>query len=145
MENRWSASVHGDRGSAASIAYPLLSRNWGREARESGKLKSDAIRKLGPTENPTILFSHLLRAILSRLAARSLLRSFSSLSRMAEIKPNHSLVVLTRAIERLTPLSLAASWDNVGVLAQAPYPAQANGVLCCIDRASHTILRMGSN
>lgn len=45
---------------------------------------------------------------------------------------------LSAAVEILTPLSLAErSWDNVGLLIEAPKPRQPTGpqqVFCCIDR-----------
>ncbi|KDE04193.1 hypothetical protein, variant 1 [Microbotryum lychnidis-dioicae p1A1 Lamole] len=61
--------------------------------------------------------------------------SFSSSSFSTVRSPvlNHLLA----AVERLTPLQLAGSWDNVGVMIEAPYPRQEikgkKQVLTCID------------
>lgn len=50
-----------------------------------------------------------------------------------------SLHHLQAAIQTLTPLSLAEnSWDNVGTIAEAPFPRVIQGikrVVCCVDCA----------
>lgn len=49
-----------------------------------------------------------------------------------------SLPHLSAAVQKLTPLSLAdKSWDNVGLLVEAPFPKKIDGVrkvFACIDR-----------
>jgi putative NIF3 family GTP cyclohydrolase 1 type 2 len=41
---------------------------------------------------------------------------------------------VSKAFESIAPLSLAESWDNVGILVQAPYPRpSADSVLLTID------------
>ncbi|SCV72995.1 BQ2448_6920 [Microbotryum intermedium] len=60
--------------------------------------------------------------------------SSSSFSTVRSPVLNHLLA----AVERLTPLQLAGSWDNVGVMIEAPYPREdikgKKQVLTCIDQ-----------
>lgn len=47
---------------------------------------------------------------------------------------NATLATLMRAMDRLAPLPLAdRSWDNVGLLLEAPSPRKGSGVHLCID------------
>ncbi|SCZ94407.1 BZ3500_MvSof-1268-A1-R1_Chr12-2g03879 [Microbotryum saponariae] len=72
--------------------------------------------------------------------------SFSSSSFSTVRSPvlNHLLA----AVERLTPLQLAGSWDNVGVMIEAPYPRQEikgkKQVLTCIDPVTEEALSSSS-
>ncbi|SGY19973.1 BQ5605_C017g08414 [Microbotryum silenes-dioicae] len=72
--------------------------------------------------------------------------SFSSSSFSTVRSPvlNHLLA----AVERLTPLQLAGSWDNVGVMIEAPYPRQEikgkKQVLTCIDPVTEEALASSS-
>lgn len=50
------------------------------------------------------------------------------------IQENPTLATAMRTMHRIAPLSLAdTSWDNVGLLLQAPVPRSGNGVFLCID------------
>lgn len=52
----------------------------------------------------------------------------------SSIQDNPTLATVMRTMHRIAPLSLAdTSWDNVGLLLQAPVPRSGNGVFLCID------------
>ncbi|PWN19223.1 NGG1p interacting factor 3 [Microstroma glucosiphilum] len=72
--------------------------------------------------------------------------SSTSLSLSPSIEANQTLATLMRSMHRIAPLSLAdSSWDNVGLLLEAPFPRSASsdksgrasdigkGVHLCID------------
>lgn len=58
-----------------------------------------------------------------KMASSSSSSSSTSLSLSPSIEANQTLATLMRAMHRIAPLSLAdSSWDNVGLLLQAPIP-----------------------
>lgn len=64
----------------------------------------------------------------------------SALKMIATQSSCPTLPHLRQAVDKLAPLSLAEkSWDNVGLLVEAPFPKKIDGVrkvFTCIDRQS---------
>ena len=66
-------------------------------------------------------------------------RCFSTSIRTMSTSPDRVLTLqhLASAVEQLVPLSLAEkSWDNVGLLVEAPSERKVEGkrsIMCCID------------
>ncbi|PKI83325.1 hypothetical protein MVES1_003196 [Malassezia vespertilionis] len=52
---------------------------------------------------------------------------------MARLVKNTTLENVAQFLEMIAPKSLAGSWDNVGLLAQAPTPCEGNGVFLAVD------------
>ena len=46
---------------------------------------------------------------------------------------------VVRSMEKIAPLSLGETWDNIGVLVEAPHPRQATKVFLTIDLTSQVL------